>query len=112
VKRFALLALPASAALGLSLLLALIDPILSLWSLAALALGFAIQAAVLFLTRQGPKWLRWAPLGLLAVPLFMARSVRPHGFLWELEILFWLSLALSYLLGWAAAWGLGGKDHA
>ncbi len=75
--------------------------------LAATALGFGLEALMLYLSRDGVKWLRLLPLALLAVPVFLARRELHSGaFLAELAAALWLSFGLCGLCGWGAAWGL------
>ncbi len=82
------------------------------WELAALyltatALGFGLEALMLYLSRDGVKWLRLLPLALLAVPVFLARlELNGGSFLAELAAALWLSFGLCGLCGWGAAWGL------
>jgi len=87
---------------------------LGAWELAALylavtALGFGLEALMLYLSRDGVKWLRFLPLALLAVPGALAwRELHSGGFLAELGAALWLTLGLCALCGWGAAWALTG----
>ncbi len=101
-----LLLLPA---LGGSLMLSI-----GAWEVAALylavtALGFGLEALMLYLFRNRMKWLRLLPLALLAVPVFLAwLELDSGGFLCELGAALWLSFGLCGLCGWGAAWALTG----
>ncbi len=96
-------------ALGVSLMLSI-----GAWELAALyltaaALGFGLEALMLYLSRNGMKWLRLLPLTLLAVPVFLAwLELDSGGFLCELGAALWLIMGLCGLCGWGAAWALTG----
>lgn len=82
------------------------------WELAVLylavtALGFALEALLLYLSRDGVKWLRLMPLALLAIPAVLAwKELHSGAFLAELGAALWLSFGLCGLCGWGAAWSL------
>ncbi len=99
-----LLLLPA---LGGCLMLSIGAWELAVLYLAVTALGFGLEALMLYLSRDGMKWLRLLPLALLAVPAALAWSeLNSGGFLCELGAALWLFLGLCGLCGWGAAWGL------
>jgi len=85
---------------------------LALLFLAAAALGFGLEALMLYLSRDGLKWLRLAPLVLLAVPGALAwQEAHSNGFLSGLAAVLWLIVALCGLCGWGAAWGIRGDGR-
>lgn len=117
MKRLLLLLLPAGA--GLVLWLSLTVSALNSLMLISMAwlpfsLGFAIQGNVLAFSRQRFKWLRFATLGLLLPPIVgaVSEASRKGMFFWELAVFLLLAAAVLYLIGWAAAWTLEGKNHA
>lgn len=83
------------------------------WLLPPLFLGFVIQAVVLWLTRKGHKSLRFVPLILTLIPLAWAlnTAIEQKGMFWILGVILYVELALLYVMGWGAAWGLEVKRH-
>lgn len=115
-NRLLLLLFPAGTGLALCLSLAvnslfiLFLPALILFPL---SLGFALQAVALYFTRQRLKWLRFAPLALLLIPIAgTAYEVSLQGMFWQLAAFIWLAAAVLYLIGWGAAWAMEGKANA
>lgn len=112
-NRLLLLLFPAGAGLALCLSLAvnslfiLFLPALILFPL---SLGFALQAVALYFTRQRLKWLRFAPLALLLIPIAGVASVTGMMF-GGLAAALWLAGAVLYLMGWGAAWTLERKAN-
>ncbi len=83
------------------------------WELAAIfggiaAIEFGALGLILFFTGNGKlKWLRFVPLALLAVPVYMAWQAWNDGsFLAAVAVLMYLLVALCGLCGWGAAWAL------
>lgn len=83
------------------------------WEMAAIyggtaAIEFGALGLILFLTANGgPKWLRFAPLALLCVPVYRGWQAWNGGsFLAAVAVLLYLLIALCGLCGWGAAWGL------
>lgn len=115
-SRLLLLLLPAGAGLVLWIGLA-VDALYFLLPPALLLLpfllGFALQAVALYFTRQRLKWLRFAPLALLLIPIAgTAYEVSLQGMFWQLAAFIWLAAAVLYLIGWGAAWAMEGKANA
>lgn len=111
-NRLLLLLFPAGTGLALCLSLAvnslfiLFLPALILFPL---SLGFALQAVALYFTRQRFRWIRFAPLALLLIPIAgTAYEVSLQGMFWQLAAFIWL----LYLIGWGAAWAMEGKANA
>lgn len=108
-KRQGWLLLLLVPAVGVSLMLSI-----GVWELVALclavtALGFGLEALLLYLSRNGRKWLRLLPLALPAVLVSLAWLELDSGsFLCELAAALWLILGLCALCGWGAAWALTG----
>lgn len=115
MKRLWLLLLPVAAGLVLwaSLELGgLYVLMLPAMILLPFSLGFALQGNVLALTRQRLRWLRFVSLVLLLIPIAGAVcEASRHYMFWQLAAALWIGGAVLYLLGWAAAWTLEGKDH-
>ena len=114
-NRLLLLLLPAGvglvfwASLAVGSLYVLTLPALLLLPL---SLGFALQAAALFFFRQRRKWLRFASLALLLVPIAgVACEAALKGMFWQLAAVIWVALGALYLMGWGAAWALEGRRH-
>ncbi len=75
--------------------------------LGAAAVGFGLEALVLYQSRGGQAWLRLIPLVLLAFPLALAwLDLNSADFLAGLGAAMCLVGALCYLCGWGAAWAL------
>lgn len=115
MKRLWLLLLPAGVGLVLWASLELYGLevlMLSAMIFLPLSLGFAIQGNALAFSRQRFKWLRFATLGLLLIPIVgtVCEASRRY-MLWQIAVSIWLVEAVLYLLGWGAAWALEGKDH-
>lgn len=85
--------------------------ILCQWGCALLGAG--LEGLLVFLTRRDYQPLRLLPLAGLLVPEFFAlrAAVRQSGFLWELEVMMILILALHYFLGWLWIWLLFRKKE-
>lgn len=72
-----------------------------------LAACFVLQFLLLRLTQNRLRPLRWALLGLLAVPLYgMVEQWLGQSWFWEVGVLLWALVGLFGLVGWAAAWKL------
>lgn len=115
MKRLWLLLLPAGAGLVVWVCAAAVDNYLlltvSLMMLPVL-LGFSVQAVALFFARRAGKWLRFATLGLLLIPVAgAAYEASRQGMFWQLGALIWLAGAVLYLPGWGAAWALERTRH-
>lgn len=75
--------------------------------LGTLTACFVLQFLLLRLTQNRLRPLRFALLGLLAVPLFgMIEQWLGQSWFWELGVLLWALLALSGLIGWSIAWAV------
>lgn len=66
---------------------------------------FAIELAVLHLTRRAVRPLRFLPLLLLLIPCALAvQCWREGGWFWELGVILYLIMAIIMLAGWGLAW--------
>lgn len=80
---------------------------LFLLTFGTLAACFVLQFLLLCLTRNRLRPLRFAPLTLLAVPMFgMIEQWLGQSWFWELGVLLWALVGLFGLIGWALAWPL------
>ena len=78
-----------------------------LYLLGPLASALLLQLVLLHLTQSRLRFLRWALLLPLVVPVGqVAVCCLERMFLWELGVVYYLGLALLWLSGWALAWGV------
>lgn len=115
-RRLLFLLLPAGAGLVLWAGLA-VGPLyvltLPALILLPLLLGFALQSLALFLSRQRRRWLCFASLLPLLIPVVQAIGEASYQgyFFWQLAVVYWGMAAALYLMGWCAAWALEDGYH-
>lgn len=111
MKRCLLLIPVAAAAYALWLCVRMRDLTMGLLVFGPVILGFALHALTRFLLPKDSPWADPAPLGLLVIPLGgMSYEAMEQSAFWLIGAFLWLVVALLYLLGWASAFGLEGKQ--